>query len=337
MVLYRSVNMAASLLAPDPDLWVVSCYYNAHEDHNRHRNCLVFAREMKRQGVPVLMVELCKDETVSGLPHDLFQQYIRVNHSDELWSKEALINLGVKQLPVTCTKVCWIDADIVFLDDHWATRCSRLLDKYKVVQPFDTYAFLNNTDSLQPRKNQHPDKYNHGFAYHFTKHGLPRSFTKAHPGYAWAAQRTTFEHMGGLYTKAVLGLADVMMAYGFTATSLADVRTTWQLPDIQTFMGSWNMRIVNDCTAWQQRAMHHVHGNVGAPNANVKIHHLYHGSSKQRKYDLVGKILSKYDPQLHVTINNDGLLHWTAGAPASLKKEVSLYFHDRKKNSINVR
>ena len=43
----------------------------------------------------------------------------------------------VATLPPTCTKVAWLDADILFERPDWAILTSRLLDRFTIVQVFE--------------------------------------------------------------------------------------------------------------------------------------------------------------------------------------------------------
>src|SRR4029079_13310383 len=62
---------------------------------------------------------------------------LRVRARDVMWQKERLLNLAVAALPAACTKVAWIDADILFAEPNWAAETSRRLDDFPIVQPFD--------------------------------------------------------------------------------------------------------------------------------------------------------------------------------------------------------
>lgn len=311
------------------DFWVVSCYYNAHQDQNRRHNCEQFATSLQRQNVPVLMVELCKTNDEDGLPPDLFAKYIRVHHTDELWCKEALLNLGIDLLPASCTKVCWADADILFLDDTWATCCASLLDHHDVVQPFDRYLYLPKGESNVMMKHV-DDVYNPSFTHAVTHgHFTGTSFRTAYPGCVWAANRSFLNRIGGLYTHAILGLADIVMCLGFLANTDQELEKAWHCPAVRFLMGSWNERMQAHCRQWQQTAMKATTTLMACPNRNIIIHHLYHGSPRSRDYNKTGSVLQQYDPFTHVAINSDGLLHWTTSAPMELQHQVAQYFAAR--------
>lgn len=323
--------MASSLLWEGDELWVVACYYNAHGDRNRERNAKVFARNLKRQGVPLLMVELCSSADAPGLPQHLFTKYVRVLHTDELWCKEALLNHGIAHhLPRACSKIAWVDADVVFLDDWWHTRTAKLLDTHPVVQPFDAFGFLSDAETATPRRRIEPHRYLPSFAHTAATQGAVKEFRYAHPGYAWAARRDVLEQMGGLYTNAVLGLADVVMGFAFAAKRPSDVDASWSYPDVKLFMGNWNDAMVEDCKRWQHAAQAVVRGNLGAPCAQVAVHHLWHGTIESRRYNKIGKLIPTFDPAAHVAIDVDGLLHWTAECPDAVRDTVKRYFKSRK-------
>src|SRR5205814_5659479 len=61
---------------------------------------------------------------------------VHVRSGSVLWQKERLLNVLIQRLPDRCTKVAWVDADILFTNREWAAQTSALLDEYPLVQPY---------------------------------------------------------------------------------------------------------------------------------------------------------------------------------------------------------
>lgn len=316
------------------DFWAVSCYYNSEEDVCRVRNFKIFAERLKTQGVPLLTVELVTSDEDKGNPDvkRLSAQYHRVVHPDVLWSKEALVNIGVKLLPPECTKVCWVDADIIFLDDAWGAKCSAALDEHRVVQPFDKYFFLLQRFMAREElyaKQWYPEDYRFGFAGNHAAGRQTDNFPKAHPGYAWAARRSVLEEMGGLYDAGIC-MADVLMAYTFIAKSEDQIEDIWKLPMVNRIFGTWGPRLRGHVEEWMRRAIKAVEGDVGAVEGSW-VHHMYHGSIANRKFQALHEAYAEYDPYKHTRLNDDGVLVWTDDAPPEFKSKVKGYFSMRKR------
>lgn len=313
----------------DP-FWVVTCFFNKNNDQRRRRNYDIFANQLLEQKVQLLTVELCPDAEFEGLPRHLSTLYHRINHNDELWSKEALLNIGIfNHLPDSCTKVCWLDCDIVFSTKRWARICSHLLDTHKVCQPFDYYVFLQEEDNY--KEVFKTDRYAESFAHRVTRGVWVESVQRYNPGYGWAARREVLEEIGGLYTHAILGLADMVMAYGFHCTDKDKIGQAWDVrgTDAKTFMGSWSQPLQDHAVTWQKKACEVVKNSITAPQRGVVVHHLFHGTVDSRKYDRIGKVLQDFLPAEHVRVDDKGILAWTETAPDALKERVAGYFRDR--------
>jgi hypothetical protein len=322
------------------EFWAVTCYYNSEQDHCRVHNFKLFAERLKKQGVSLLTVELVVDDKDKGNPdvESLSTKYHRVVHPDVLWSKEALVNVGFKLLPPECTKVCWIDADILFpFDDDWATKCSAALDKHKVVQPFEKYFFMpeRHVKSGLWDDERYPEDYRLGFAGNYAHGRQTNDFSKAHPGYAWAARRSVIEEIGGLYDKGIC-MADVLMAYGFIAKTEEDIKEIWEYEPMKAVFGLWGPRLRGHVEDWMRKTIKVVGGDVGVVDG-VRVHHLFHGSIIHRKYKALHQAYAEYNPYTDSRINADGVLEWTEEAPQSLKNRAKAYMSVRQKANTRYR
>ena len=116
--------------------WVVTCYFNPCGYTNRLRNYIVFARNLRRQGVRLCTAQLRRSPDEARLPCVPGVDVIDLIESSVLWCKERILQKAIASLPPSCTQVCWCDCDLLFADPDWARNCAAQLDVYRVVQPF---------------------------------------------------------------------------------------------------------------------------------------------------------------------------------------------------------
>jgi hypothetical protein len=121
-----------SVDAPPAGFWAVTTYFNPAGFRLKLDNYRIFRRHLS---LPLLTVELS-----SGAPFELRPEdadiLVQLHGGDVLWQKERLLNRAVEALPAGCTRVAWIDCDVVFEHSGWVEATSRLLDRAPLVQPF---------------------------------------------------------------------------------------------------------------------------------------------------------------------------------------------------------
>lgn len=315
---------------PEPDLWVISCHFNPCKYKNRRINYNHFAKNLRQQGVPLLVVELCYQDGQNDLDPSTADIYVQVVESDVLWAKERLLNIALENLPATCTKVCWVDADILFKNANWAICCSEMLEEYPVVQPYDFSVFLGPHDTPARKISKYKDYIS--FAHYYRVYGPPNQkrgldVTKSHPGYAWAARRETLNQLGGFYDKCILGQGDLVMALGFAHNLKRDGPLP---PGPQEFPFAWKLKLGPKLTAngriWQQRAAEIVQGEMGCLDGTV--YHLWHGEPKDRMYNHRNQFIADFDPDTDIMLNpKTSLWQWTRSAKQrKMDKKCEMYF-----------
>jgi hypothetical protein len=227
-----------------------------------------------------------------------------------MWHKENMINIGVKKLlPGDWKAFAWIDADLEFDSAHWVTDTLRVLNgSYDIVQLFSHAVDMDAYNA--------PMSIFSGFGFQYThrqKYG-PGGVKYFHPGFAWAMTRQAYEQINGLYEVSILGSGDNNMALallGHGLKSLNEHTSDEYKASVQDFVEkSQGLRL----------------GYV--PGV---IRHYYHGSKKNRKYAERWKILvtHQYNPYLHVTTNDDGLLVPTNECPQEMLDDIYTYFVER--------
>ena len=89
----------------------------------------------KHLTVPLITVELSYGEDFE-LQADEADVLVQLRGRDVMWQKERLLNVALQNLPSECSKVVWLDCDVIFGREDWSEGVSRLLDEFSLVQPF---------------------------------------------------------------------------------------------------------------------------------------------------------------------------------------------------------
>jgi hypothetical protein len=232
-----------------------------------------------------------------------------------MWQKERLLNLALRHLPIHCTKVAWVDCDVLFERPDWAVQTSKLLDTFPVVQPFDRVIRLpRGRVSYQGDGDLWP-----GFASVYAKHPdlmLAGDFARhGHTGFAWAARRDLLERHG-LYDACISGSGDHMMAHAFCGD--------WSSPCIDRILGAGTAHRAH-FTSWCRNLYKDVRARVGV--APGSLLHLWHGDMEHRRYVLRNRELASFDfdPQRDLRVGESGAWEWNSNKPALHEWAVSYY------------
>jgi hypothetical protein len=298
-------------------LHVITAVSNPIRWRSRTRLARAFAAHMVDSGVRLTVVECAYGDRpfeLVGLPGI---NHISVHAKTLLWAKENLLNIGIARLPADWKYVAWIDADVTFRKPGWAAETVHALQQYDVVQPWsDCYDLGPNDDHLLAHRSfarQYVDRKPLG----------PGPYAFAHPGYAWAATRQALEHLGGLIDTAVLGAADHHMALALvgSAERSIDRRMTegYRAPIMR----------------WQERARHHVCGNLGYVPGTIE--HGWHGPKASRRYIQRWDVLAAnaFDPTTDLKRNVWGV-NELAGNKPELRRDIDQYFRQRDEDSNSI-
>jgi len=306
--------------------WAITTFFNPEKYKTKYKNYKKFRKASKKQGLNLLAVELAFGDADFQLKKCDAEIIVRIrgNKNNIMWQKEAMLNIGLKNLPADCDKVCWIDCDIIFKNDDWVKETCNLLEKYKVVQPFKYSVRLKNKDYKIDDPNNLDFGIKEGNKIHSVAFGIANFGRKAfsqfmhhgHTGYVWAARRDIFDKQG-FYDLLLLGSADYMMAFAFYGHP-------WTLYDANLFTEEMKA----SQKKWAQSFSESVNGSVYYTNGTVL--HLWHGSYGDRAYFYRHTLLKKYgfDPDKDVKRSESGLIEW-----ASDKDEL----HEAIRKSFSLR
>lgn len=309
---------------------VLSVYFNGKGDPRREAALVKFAEALERQRVPLCLVVVGDDP----LPPTVRPTHeVRVEPAEqELWCKEALLNVGLRALPSAVTKVCWMDADIEFLDPKWAVKCAAALNVHPVVQPHRYFVFLEEGEA--PMRRPVPERHVGSFAREAERRALSRPTSKPldfhhnHPGHAWAARREYLDRIGGFFPYAIAGHGDIVMAVGFLGHRNTMLRMWDAGHPLGLYFKAWSPELKSRAAEWQRRATAAMQGErIGYVDGLVAFH-WWHGTTESRGYKDRGAILSNYDPARDVAVTEHGI-RWTDHAPESLRVSLDGYFTAR--------
>jgi hypothetical protein len=249
--------------------------------------------------------------------------FLRRQGRDILWHKELLLNAALKALPATCTKVVWVDCDIVFDDDAWAMRLEEELDRHRLVQAFSHFHWLDaNQDRYAARRRPpgagliHLIEQGQVADAHFREGGTALAWGYS-PGLAWAARREILDAVG-FYDALILGSGDrafLSAAYGRHEDCVEKLRM--------------NEAQARHYLAWAEAVAERFQGDVVAlPGA---VLHLWHGERKDRGYARRYEELARhdFDPSTDIARDPGGGWRWASDKP-DLHAFVARYFRDRR-------
>lgn len=242
-------------------------------------------------------------------------QHILVRCDDELWLKEALINIAIRHLPHDWKYVAWVDGDVQFVrGKHWAPEVLHALQHYSVVQPWSHGIDLGPRNEVIGHSVSFMQRVREGMKL------TDRYAPNFHPGYCWAWRREAWEAMGGMIEEAICGAGDRHMACGLIGQ-----------PDISIPRGvhPGYTKMVN---TWSERAERSIRRNVGLVEGTLL--HYFHGWKADRGYHDRWKILveNQFDPYTDLRRSWQGVIH-LAGNKPKLRDDLRNYFRARNEDA----
>ena len=293
---------------------VIIVISNASSFASRYILTKEFVKRMQEEdNVNLYIVELAYGNQKFSVTDKNNSMHLQLRTKSPLWHKENLINLGVKNLlPLHWKSFAWIDADVEFESVTWAEDTLKILNgECDIVQLFSHAVDMDQNQMTMSIFNSGGYQNSKKKSYCGTGHNF------WHPGYAWAITRVAYEKLGGLYDKAILGSGDSIMCLSLMKKGLSAI-------NVKSTIG-----YKESISIYQEKANNLQYGHV--PGI---IRHYFHGSKKNRKYVERWSILLKhnYDPSIHLTLDESGILIPTDLCPKDMLIEIETYFSDRKED-----
>jgi hypothetical protein len=310
-------------------MWGVTTYFNPARYLTKLQNLERFAKRVRQQGLKLLIVELAFLDAPFSVPQEFADMSVRLRTNAVLWQKERMLNLAIGHLPQSCSKVVWLDGDILFENDSWVEETSRLLENHKVVQPFQIANWLpegaeTHSQMDSPLTVDLPKMP--GMAYSMCHSRFPSKILcrpdLAHPGFAWAARREIVD-AHPLYDKGILGGGDFLTTLAMYSASAA-----LENPNVSVCLSRHQAA---DLVHWASKFHSAVSGDVVSTPGSVW--HLWHGNLSDRQYIERYETLREFDfdPNADIALDANGCWQWNSDKP-ELHKRVKTYFSSRRED-----
>lgn len=310
----------AARYANPGDLCVILCLFNVGSGCQKLENLGVCSSLLRESGIPLVIVESAfgDDPWAMGAGPGV----LRVRTTAALWQKERLINLGLTLVPDRCTKVAWIDADILFENPDWAVTASDRLNDLAVVQLADRIVRLPRGVREYQGAGQIYESF--GAVYLENPNALLMGDfgLHGHTGFAWASRRSILE-LVGLYDVCIAGGADHVMAHAFCGD--------WDSTCLTRMMGSATLWQTH-AAAWASKIYPVVRAQVGVIEGAAL--HLWHGELESRRHMRRYSALWNYgfDPDRDIGLDDNGCWQWTSNKPA-LHDALGEYLANRRQEA----
>ena len=313
-------------LQSDNTLHVIGVISNPVRFHSRYRLFKSWVSEMlKTPNVKLYVVEsVFGDRKPECEPDHGEYGYHGVNTSSEIWLKENLINIGIKNLlPKDWKYLAWVDCDVSFRDPGWALGSIHQLQHYNIIQPWQSANDLDFQGNVMNTWTSFGSLCAAGKPMCHDKTKQNQGYTYAHTGYAWACTRYFYENVQKLADFNIVGAGDHLMAWA----CLGNVSST--MP------GSISKGYKLACDDWQRSAQFACAKLVGCTPG--RIEHSWHGSKVKRQYWSRWDILTKngFDPGTDLAYDSQGLLTLIGPHKYAIEQEIMRYNRSRVEDDLH--
>lgn len=337
------------------DLAVVTSYFNPCGYQTRRKNLEVFRSGILKMGLPLFLVEgLFAGATDQDRLPDHWVAH-RVTEGDVLWQKERLLNLMIRRVPSSFSKIVWLDADLVFEEPDWAWKVSLALEHYAVVQVFEEVLRLDRGASIFRPQGSRWSSFGKRILEDpqglllgdFERHG--------HTGFGWAARREVVDpgwlklqdhaHQAQVYLDGIRGRSHSESS--FPAAMLYDACVTGSGDHVMAH--AWSGDFESPCITrvfggnrvhrqhflqWAQEVYPRVRAQVGSVPGRVL--HLWHGEMGDRRYVFRNRELAElgFDPDSNLIETGQGTWAWNPKSPSfdALRAWALKYFESRRED-----
>lgn len=278
------------------DMAIILVFFNPVASVRLIQNILTVKHSLDTANIPYFIGELAfnSDPFLFNASANIFQY-----RSDSyMFYKENLIKAVEARIPDSFTKLCILDADIMFDNPYWYSVISQKLDTCKVCQPYTIAYFLDIRFRIEKTKTNCVDL------------ASEKNWAKEHPGHIWAFVRQWYR-AANISDMTVVGGGDM-----FLYASLRDI--SMDHPNLQFYI----------CI--------HKHCEGNPTSCSLNIYHLNHGPLTSRQYverlfkmsDLM-KELGATDITQALCRREDGILVWRPEYKERINAYMLRYFSSR--------
>jgi hypothetical protein len=281
------------------DMAVCLVLFNPSNSKRMIMNYFYMLEKLKLAGIPTYSLELLFEDRLPEI-----QNAFHVRSDSYLFHKERLCRILEKKIPSKFTKICFIDADVLFDNPKWYNDTSKLLDTYEIVQPFSVASWLDLT-----YKNTTIERLSVAFMDKTKRYN-----SNYHPGFAWAFQRAWYNRIG-FYDFAVTGSGDTLSAAAWLGV---DFPPGYLKQAYQTSYDAYKKKVVV------------LPKLCAAPG---KLYHLWHGNRSNRKYIARHEYLNDIQDVCDVlATNRDDVFELTN---RKLNADMKRYFDEREDDGLS--
>jgi hypothetical protein len=312
-------------LSTPSDIWGLTTYFNPCHYKRKLANLKMFADRVRRQDLSLFIVELAFGEDAHVLDTGLCDSLLQVRSKAVMWQKERLLNIALGHLDADCSKVVWLDGDILFENPEWVQETARLLDTYPVVQPFHIAHLLPKDEGSAvegPKYGPREGEWMYGMAYAMSRvidhQGALKNYADhGHCGLAWAARRELLDRHG-FYDHRIDGGGDLTMAHAMFGNIENWRHTHWERDLLSP-------TLLDDIVRWGRTFSDDVRSRVGYVPGRVL--HLWHGNHADRMYKERANWLAEhdFDPDTDIALADSGCWEWASRKP-ELHRKLQEYY-----------
>lgn len=315
-------------------LYVLTSLFNPMRFRSRWKLYEDFVKMCECAGVVLYVAEVAYGDRafVFTNPHD--PHHLQLRTTEDLWFKENSLKLLLQRVPLSAKYIAWIDADIDFGRKDWANETIHALQRYDVVQMWSKAYDLDSDHEIIQEHHSFLYSWMHdeplpppdGYGYYTKAKKGKRQVYTWHPGFAWAAKREFFDHVGSFIDYAILGAGDNHMAQGLIGTASKSIH--------KDMTEAYKMRVAD----WERRALKHINKNVGYVEGTLL--HYWHGKKVDRRYWDRWQILvkNKFDPNNDLKVDWQGLYQLDmdeSDRMIQMRDEIRKYFRQRNEDQLS--
>jgi hypothetical protein len=288
------------------DMVVVIPFFNPVQYIRNTQNIIIMVHWLEQARIPYYIAELAYKK--NPFLFKAASNIIQFRSESNLFYKENLVDVIEHMLPKVYTKICMMDADILFNKPDWYTQTSQLLDTHDICQPF-TYAIWTHADFTEYRRRTHCLGSSLSVI----------NWLQEHPGFVWAFRRDWYCEHPYRYIPICTTGGDTILH------DFVKGRHTSLYKYYSKYYDEFESKKLSVRYTW----------------LDCDIYHLNHGSYDKRMYpdyvEDVRKLLERYGysmPHEAVERREDGILEWKPDCRAEINAFNQTYFLSRTEDDV---
>lgn len=255
-------------------------------------NYLYMIEKIKLAKIPYYVIELVFDHKTPEI-----SEAYHVYTDKYGFYKEQLFRLLEKKIPSKYTKLCFLDADIIFLNPDWYNETSELLNSFEIIHPYKNCFDIDLTFT----------KFSSRMKLSITFLGGSHNFDRFHSGYGFAFKREWYNQIG-FFDYAILGAGDVVSSFKFLDLGKNNYINAYYNSE---YYKQFDEKFIE---------------NPSISFTDGTVYHLFHGPKLSRQYGSRFDILHRKRFDDLVSTNVNGLIEFK---DEEINQKVKKYFLTR--------